>query len=228
MKYKMLYGRAILALVVSLPASATTLFSIQASVTSTGSGPQSLDDRETVTKSYVLDVTGRTGAGLASLEFLLQGFITPTSGGCTFISTQVVCEQGSAGVTAPFHIEIPGELFTASYNCAVEIGSCDVPFTFNQPELITISAFAEAYLYSDGPCPSCQTVSASVDFEGVGSIRNGDGSIITDPTGIQVTLENPLGNDSPTPEPRTIVSVGSALLIGLALRALRTNLNRVC
>jgi len=206
----------LVSLLTVVPSFAGTIF-VQATVTSSLVGPQSLDDFESATHSYVLNVIGgtETGSGFATLEFLLQGSFIATSSGCDFIGGQPVCAEGLAGVSSPINIGEPfgpGDNGSPTLSCAVVGYVCQIPFVFNQPEVITITAWAEARLYSQEACLSCGTVFASVEFDGVGPITDANGTLLP---GVQYTFNSvdSMPSDSTAPEPNTALSVGAGALL---------------
>jgi hypothetical protein len=210
------------ALLSSLPLAAGTVtvsgdtFFIEASVTPLPTGPQSLSDSETYSQSYVLDVTSAatipvdplSGSDFAELAFVLQGaFYSPG-----FPEPGYIYSEGDASVSSPFHLFVPSNYTSQpTLTCAFyNFPSCSVPFVFNQPEVITITASVQAtFSSSDSVTPGgdLDAVFASVEFNGIGQFLDGGGGMLG---GVQYTF-------TAIPEPATPLLVGAGLLF-LGLR----------
>jgi hypothetical protein len=207
------------ALLSSLPLAAGTVtvsgdtFFIKASVTPSPTGPQSLFDSETYSQSFVLDVTSAatipvdplSGSDFAELAFVLQGAIYSPG----FPEPGYIYSEGDASVSAPFQLFEPGN-FTSQPTLTCDFPSCSVPFVFNQPEVITITASVQATFYSSDsvtPAGDLDAVFASVEFNGIGQFTDGADAALG---GVQYTF-------TAIPEPATPLLVGAGLLL-LGLR----------
>jgi hypothetical protein len=209
-----------LAILFSLPVSAGTLvvigdtFTIEASVTVSQTGPQSLFDSESYSQSYLLDVTGATtipvdpdsGSDFAELDFTLQGTInTPP------VAEPGISLQGDADVSSPFDIFVPVDDSPPQLFCTPYL--CSIPLVFNEPETVVITASVQTYFASEYAVTpvgyDAGQIIGSVTFNGLGEFTDGAGAVLG---GVQYSFV-------PTPEPATILSLGAALLL-LAIASL--------
>lgn len=138
---------------------------VQASVSPQPTGPEFLSDYETFSGEYDLTVPSGQGIVAAYLAIFLQG---ETNEGR--LPRDLVDFEGSAGVSSPTGISVPTNDGNPQFNCLGGYG-CRIPIVFDQPQTITINAWAHAYFQYMGtdPLPAGygSPITSYVDLDGI-------------------------------------------------------------
>jgi hypothetical protein len=175
---------------------------VSSSVVVTPNGPQSAFDSHTFDKDFVLTVTG--GVGGSQLEILLMAQGTTNEGNTQIAQLEGFASVGGGVAGGPyFALAAPDSMGYPQAVC--QPFQCVIPFTFDVPETVSLSASANSFInilvpalangYYNNP------VSASIYFSG---FRGLGGSPL--PPGLDISFV-----ELPEPSSARLFSVGLML-----------------